>query len=307
MKCKIILTEEIEHIAENAMIDVIGFAHALPFSNYILKKSKRRDPKLTLSNAESIIVAGVYIGGLTLPEWTDPVFGRSSRLYLSGFFLDVIEPLKPIANHLLNSGYQAHICNGTLDGGSILPLKQAAVRAGIGWQGKHSLLISRQFGTFLALGGIITDAKLVCNDQEEPDRCGKCTECLKACPLNALSDPYQLNVERCLSNQLAEEDLSQDAIAIMENRIGDCEICQHACPWNKKHLATPLKTKMTPLLRERLEKMKPFFHLPNLIDLSEEEYHSIFGTLGTGIPYLIFKRNISIAFEKSGYDKQNQF
>lgn len=303
MRVAEILTQEIEHIAKKSMIDIIGFTHALPFSNYLLKDSRRRDPKRTQLNAKSILVAGIYIGGLTLPEWQNPAFGRSSRLYLSGFFLDVVEPLKPIVNHLLKRGYQAHICNGAVEGGSILPLKQAAVRAGIGWQGKHSLLVSRQFGTFLALGGIITDAQLIYNDQEELNRCGKCTECRKACPLNALAEPYKLNVEKCLSNQLAEEKISQDAITIMGNRIGDCEICQHACPWNKKHLTTPLETKMTAVFQERLEKMKDFFYLPNLLDLSEEEYHSIFENLGTGIAYPIFKRNVSIAFEKSGYKK----
>ncbi len=298
MKSEKILTEELEHIAKASMIDVIGFTHAFPFSNYILKESRRRDPKLTLSNAKSIIVAGIYIGGLTLPEWENPAFGRSSRLYLSGFFLDVVEPLKPIANHLLKSGYQAYICNGAVGDGSILPLKQAAVRAGIGWQGKHSLLISKKFGTFLALGGIITDAQLICNAEKEPNRCGQCTECQNACPLYALADPYKLDVDKCLSNQLAEEELSKDAIEIMENRIGDCEICQHACPWNKKHLVSPLETKMATFFQGRLEEMKSFFYLPNLIDLTKEEYHSMFGNLGTGIPYEIFKRNVSIAFEK---------
>jgi len=71
----------------------------------------------------------------------------------------------------------------------------AAIRAGLGWQGKHSLLISKKFGTFLALGGIITDADLEHNTIEESDRCRNCDKCQTACPLAALDPPYVLNVK----------------------------------------------------------------------------------------------------------------
>src|SRR5210317_1372040 len=82
---------------------------------------------------------------------------------------------------------------------SLIPLKLAAIRAGMGWQGKHSLLISRQYGTFLALGGIITNADLDHNDKEEISRCKDCKKCQVACPLNALKNAYVLNKDRCLS------------------------------------------------------------------------------------------------------------
>ncbi len=144
------LSEKIKNIAENSLIDVMGFTDASEFSNYTLKQSKRRDPKLTFPQTKSIVIAGIYIGGITMPEWDNPWFGRTSRLYLSGFFLDVVKPLKPIAEYLIGMGYKAQICDGSIDEGSILPLKLAAVRAGLGWQGKHSLLISKKYGTFLA-------------------------------------------------------------------------------------------------------------------------------------------------------------
>ena len=293
------LSREIKNIAESSMIDVIGFTDASEFSNYTLKQSKRRDPKLTLPQSKSIVIVGIYIGGITIPEWDDPWYGRTSRLYLSGFFLDIVKPLKPIAEYLIGMGYKAQICDGSIDGGSILPLKLAAVRAGLGWQGKHSLLISKKYGTFLALGGIITDAKLEYTGEREPNRCHKCTECQKACPVDALHEPYILNREKCMSNLLAEESLPQEIVAAMENRIGDCEICQNACPWNKRHLENPLNTKMTTFFQNKINRFRETFYLQNLCKLSEIDYRAVFGCLNTEIPYPIFKRNIDLALENA--------
>ena len=94
------------------------------------------------------------------------------------------------------------------------------------WQGKHSLLISRKYGTFLALGGIITNAKLDHNSKMEENRCKDCKKCQKACPLGALENANMLNVNKCLSYILQDNDVLKEARAVLENRIIDCEICQ---------------------------------------------------------------------------------
>jgi len=293
------LAENITDLARSLGIDAFGFADASEFSGYLLNRHQRRDPKLTLPNAKSIVVAGIYIGGATMPEWKNPWYGRTSRLYLSGFFLDVVKPLEPVAEFLKSEGYQAEICNGSKKGGSILPLKLAAVRAGLGWQGKHSLFISKKYGTFLALGGIITDAVLENNTQEEPNRCRKCTACQDACPVEALDRPHVLKVERCMSNCLSEENLPLETRAAMQNRIGDCEICQDVCPWNRKHLENPLDTKMTAHFRQKINDWGDIFYLPNLANLSERQYKDHFGHLNTGIPYRLFRRNVMIALERA--------
>ena len=292
------LSEKIRNLADKIGIDALGFAEASEFPDYALQSSKRRDPKLTLPTAKSIIVAGIYIGGITLPAWTNPWYGRTSRLYLSGFFLDVVRPLDPIVDFLKKEGYKAVVCDGSLEGGSVLPLKLAAVRAGLGWQGKHTLLISKKFGTFLALGGIITDAVLEYNSAQEPNRCHKCDRCQQACHLGALDQPHVLNRDKCLSNLLQVENLPEEAQAVMENRIGDCEICQEACPWNKKHLNSPLVTKMTRSFRKKVKQLEDFFYLPNLVKLSEKEYGKTLGQLNTDIPYHLFHRNVLIAMKK---------
>lgn len=293
------LSENIKAMAVDLGIDALGFADASEFENYALPESLRRSPKLSLPDARTIIVAGIYIGGLRLPGWESPFWGRTSRLYLSSFFLDVVKPIEPIAKYLRNNGHRAIVCDESTEKSSILPLKLAAVRAGLGWQGKHSLLISRKYGTFLALGGIITNAGLETNKKAEPDRCRDCERCQKSCPLEALHEPYVLDRKKCMSHILMAESLGEKVTSVMENRIGDCEICQDACPWNRKHLGNPLKSRMTESFQKEVEYLQDIFYLPKLVGLSEHEYKKIFGRFNTDIPFEIFHRNVLLADERA--------
>ena len=291
------LADTIRHRAAAAGIDTIGFANAQPFADYALKDTCRHDPRLSLPTARSIIVAGVYIGGMMLPGWDDPGVGRTSRLLLSGFFLDVVAPLAPIARLLKKTGYRARICDGSKTGGSILPLKLAAVRAGLGWQGKHSLVISKTFGTFLALGGIITDAVLEPYGTRERDRCRDCDRCQTACPLGALKQPYVLDKARCLSYRLQADRLPAEARATMGNRVVDCEICQYACPWNRRHLKAPVATARTIAFQEKIPQWEAFFKLSHLAKVTENAYTDQFGRLATDISYRHFYRNVRQALK----------
>lgn len=293
------LNEHLSALAEATGINALGFAEASPFEAYVRLNSVRRDPRLSLPGAKTIIVAGIYIGGVTLPAWQDSWYGRTSRLYLSGFFLDMVKPLMPMVEFLTHQGFQAILCDGTTDEGSILPLKLAAVRAGLGWQGKHSLLISKRYGTFLALGGIITDAELEYNTNEEPNRCRDCDKCQQACPLGALETPYVLSRNKCMSYGLAVENLPDSIQAVMENRIGDCEICQDACPWNKKHLKSPLATKMTLSFQKKAAEWEKICYLPALSKISEKVFRRQFDRLNTGYAFDIFHRNVLLALKNA--------
>ncbi len=292
------LSDKLRREAAERGLDVIGFAEASPFRNYLLKSSRRRDPSLSMGDAESIIVAGVYIGGMALPSWNKSSHGRTSRLYLSGYFLDVVEPMEPLAEVLKAEGFSAKICDGGSNGGSIVPLKLAAIRAGLGWQGRHSLLLSKKFGTFLALGGILTNAELEHNTREEKNRCKDCRLCVEACPVNALETPFVLDYGKCLSYLLQITPLPEEAKAVMDNRVGDCEICQRACPWNRKHIKAPLETPRTIAFRDRIPDWEDFFHLSNLAGLTKEEYEKTLVPLGTDISYSIFIRNVEIVHER---------
>jgi epoxyqueuosine reductase len=294
-----VLASQIKTIAGDVGIDIVRFTHADPFEGYLQRKSTRRDPHLTLPGARSLIVFGVYIGGFDLPGWDDPVIGRTSRLFLSGFYSDVVEPLETVRSYLSDQGFSALICDSLEDDSSILPLKLAAVQAGIGWQAKNTLVISPEYGSFFALGGIITDAFFAPDGGPEKDRCGTCRACQEACPTNALAEPHRLNRERCLAYLYQAESLPQEICRLMGNRIVECEICQTVCPWNKKHIEEPLVRERTHRFRERIEDLTERFTLPNLLRLSEQEYEDLIGPYRTDIPYRIFRRNVVIALGNS--------
>lgn len=112
--------------------------------------------------------------------------------------------------------------------------KPLAKQAGLGWQGKHTNLVSREFGSWLFLGSILTKAQLDI-DSEEIDHCGSCHSCLDICPTNAFPAPYQLDARRCISYLTIEHDgaIPHEFREAMGNRIYGCDDCLAVCPWNK--------------------------------------------------------------------------
>ncbi len=112
--------------------------------------------------------------------------------------------------------------------------KPLAHAAGIGWQGKHTNLVSRAHGSWLFLGAILTTAELPA-DAPETDHCGSCTRCLDACPTLAFPAPYQLDARRCLAYLSIEYrgHIAHEFRAAMGNRIFGCDDCLAVCPWNK--------------------------------------------------------------------------
>lgn len=293
------LSHQIRELARQAGIDVVRITHAGSFEGYLWPDSPRRDPRLTLPGARSLLVFGIYIGGFHLPGWDDPTVGRTSRLILSSFDLDIVEPLEPIVSFLGDRGFAAVPSDSLQPGGAILPLKLAAVRAGLGWQGKNSLLITRQYGSFLALGGIVTDAPLGYDAGSEEDRCRGCHACRDACPTGALDEPYRLRLDRCLSFLLQEEGLPAEARPVTGNRVLQCEICQRVCPWNRKHLRQPLDTPRTRRFQARVDELTSLFRLSRLFRLSEGEYEEFLLAYRTNIPYKLFRRNVVLALGHS--------
>ncbi|PCJ86525.1 MAG: tRNA epoxyqueuosine(34) reductase QueG [Hyphomicrobiales bacterium] len=112
--------------------------------------------------------------------------------------------------------------------------KPLAMQAGLGWQGKHTNLVSREFGSWLFLGSIFTSVALP-PDTPEIDRCGSCRACLDICPTNAFPKPYQIDARRCISYLTIEHKgpIPHEFRKAIGNRIYGCDDCLAACPWNK--------------------------------------------------------------------------
>ena len=112
--------------------------------------------------------------------------------------------------------------------------KPLAAAAGLGWQGKHTNLVSREFGSWLFLGSIFTDLELPA-DQAESDHCGHCRACLDVCPTAAFTAPYELDARRCISYLTIEHQgtIARELRPLIGNRIYGCDDCLAVCPWNK--------------------------------------------------------------------------
>ncbi len=112
--------------------------------------------------------------------------------------------------------------------------KPLAAKAGLGWQGKHTNLVSGDFGSWLFLGSILTTANLA-HDQRQNDRCGSCDACLNICPTSAFAGPYKLEARRCISYLTIEYGghIPVEFRQPMGNRIYGCDDCLAVCPWNK--------------------------------------------------------------------------
>ncbi len=109
-----------------------------------------------------------------------------------------------------------------------------AAKAGVGWRGKHTLLLTRDMGSYFFLGEIYTDLPLPVTPPTS-DHCGTCTSCVDACPTGAIVGPYELDARRCISYLTIElpGTIPEDLRPLIGNRVYGCDDCQLACPWNR--------------------------------------------------------------------------
>ncbi|MEP2942177.1 MAG: tRNA epoxyqueuosine(34) reductase QueG [Hyphomicrobiales bacterium] len=172
--------------------------------------------------------------------------------------------------------------------------KPLAAKAGLGWQGKHTNLVSRSFGSWTFLGSIFTDFSLP-PDESEDDHCGNCRSCLDICPTNAFPAPYQLDARLCISYLTIEHKGAIDRALrpLMGNRIYGCDDCLAVCPWNK-FAKTASEIKLQP--REKFQTPA----LQMLAALDDSEFRTFFsGSPVKRIGRAKFISNVMIAIGNS--------
>ncbi len=198
---------------------------------------RRVDPRALMSEAKSIVMLGLNYG----PEG-DPLqaLGRADAGAISVYarhrdYHDVVKSkLKQLAAFLIAAARPDEADAKVFVDTAPLMEKPLAARAGLGWQGKHTNLVSREFGSWLFLGAILTDLDLP-SDPPETDHCGQCRACLDACPTKAFPAPYRIDARRCISYLTIEHKgpIPRDLRALIGNRIYGCDDCLAVCPWNK--------------------------------------------------------------------------
>ena len=196
--------------------------------------SRRGDPSILWPEVRSIIVLAMNYGPDSNPL---DILGRPDRGAISVYarnrdYHDVIKGrLKEIAGKLAARG--GADVKVFVDTAPVME-KPLAEAAGIGWQGKHTNLVSREFGSWLFLASIFTTAELT-PDRPEDDHCGSCRACLDICPTNAFPAPYRLDARRCISYLTIENKgpIPHEFRKTIGNRIYGCDDCLAACPWNK--------------------------------------------------------------------------
>lgn len=173
--------------------------------------------------------------------------------------------------------------------------KPLAAQSGLGWQGKHTNLVSREFGSWLFLGVMLTSAQLAPDDAES-DHCGSCQACLDICPTKAFPAPYQLDARKCISYLTIEHDgpIPQEFRKELGNRIYGCDDCLAVCPWNKF-------AQETREMKFAANAMSDLPDLETLSELDEDAFREQFsGSPVKRIKRRRFLRNVLIAIGNSG-------
>ena len=259
------------------------------------RAEQRADPRALWPEARSVVALGVSyapdldpLATLARPEWGNiSVYARGRDYH------DVVKGmLKHLAQFMVyRLGPDVKVF---VDTAPVME-KPLAQQAGLGWQGKHTNLVSRQHGSWLFLGEIYTTLDL----RAEPagaDHCGTCTRCLAACPTAAFPAPYQLDARRCISYLTIEHagPIPVELRPLMGNRIYGCDDCLAACPWNRFAAVTRHAK-----LQAREDLLAP--DLADLAALDDAAFRARFaGSPIKRIGRNRFVRNVLIAIGNSG-------
>ena len=259
------------------------------------KADRRRQPKALWPEVKTVITLAVNYGPDHDPRLLLEQKDRGSiSVYAQGRdYHDVLKKrLKALARWLVDAS-DAEV-KVFVDTAPVLE-KPLAAAAGLGWQGKHTNLVSRTYGSWLFLGEVFTTA-LLPSDTPETDHCGTCRQCLDVCPTQAFLDANRIDARRCISYLTIEHKghIARDLRPMMGNRIYGCDDCLAVCPWNK---FAEISRESTLKARQELEAPK----LADLAMLSDSTFRELFrGSPIKRIGRDRFVRNVLIAIGNSG-------
>lgn len=310
------LAREVKEEARAAGFDLCGITTSAPFERegraladwvdrgyhgemgYMARNAPRSgDPQKVVPDARALVVVGLYYGGEGERTAGDPSpdgaagpRGRISRYAQGRDYHQVMEPgLRRLAMYLLARG--ARVARYYVDTGPVID-RAAARRAGLGWYGKNTLIITRRgFGSWVFFGEILTDLPLPADAPDEDD-CGRCRLCLDACPTGAIVAPYMVDARRCISYLTIEHrgPIPRDLRPAIGDHIFGCDICQAVCPHNAK-TATQRHPAFAP---QAGAGARPAL-LP-LLNITEEEFRTHFnGTPVKRARRTGVRRNVAVA------------
>jgi epoxyqueuosine reductase len=275
----------------------VGYAGDMDYMDET--RERRGAPRLLWPEVKSVVMLGLNYG----PE-DDPLatLTRKARGNISVYarhrdYHDLIKGRLKLLGSWLASQAPGSELKVFVDTAPVMekPLAQAA---GLGWQGKHTNLVSRELGSWLFLGALFTDIALE-QDAVESDHCGQCRACLDACPTNAFPQPYVLDARRCISYLTIEHKghIPREFRAAIGNRIYGCDDCLAACPWNKFAQAS-----REAKLQARADLIAP--KLADLLTLDDAAFRALFaGSPIKRVGHARFLRNVLIAAGNSGDDR----
>jgi len=227
---------------------------------------KRVDPKLIFPDARSVVVLAMnYYTPHAHGDATSA--GKISRYAWGDDYHDVLRGrLRELLEWVKTDDSRADgkVC---VDTTPVLE-KAWAVRAGIGWLGKHTNVITTTHGSWVFLGEVILNLELEYDTETIDDHCGSCTACIDACPTNAIVEPYVVDSRKCISYatiELRDETLPEEIVSNQNGWLYGCDICQDVCPWNRFEKPTD-ETRFEPRNRETS------LPLDSLSEMQHDEY-----------------------------------
>jgi epoxyqueuosine reductase len=227
-------TPELSASARGNLREYLARGHHGDMGWLVEKEDRRGDPKTLWPEARSVVVLGMSYAPSEDPlAITARTEAGAISVYAKGRdYHDIVKKRLKVLARFITERFPGEL-KVFVDTAPVME-KPLAARAGIGWQGKHTNLVSREFGSWLFLGEIFL-ANEIAPDAEETDHCGSCRACLDACPTAAFPAPYRLDARRCISYLTIEHKghIDRALRAPIGNRIYGCDDCLAVCPWNK--------------------------------------------------------------------------